>query len=428
VSTPERTGRTRAPLYGLLGGYLVSGFGTAMSGIAVPWLVLTTTGSATATGVIGFVQMGPYVTAQALGGPLADRLGLRRTCLLGNVAAALTMSAIAIMHASGVLDLRVLGVLVAIAGMVRGLADASTSPLLPAAAKVADTPNERAAGLYSAANRSAMLVGMPLAGVLIAVTSPATVVLLDGTTFIVAFVAFATTLPAAMVAPNTSGRFTVRSYVGDLAEGLRFLRADRLLIGIVLTVTGMNLLDEALTSVLLPVWVRDRLHHAAALGIVGGALAAGLLTGVLAGAWLGPRLPRRTGYAIGSLVGGAPVFFALAAWASLPPVLTVCIVSGIAGGLVNPIIGAAQFERVPVHLQARVLGAIKASAWLGIPFGSLVGGVLAGTIGLRGALLLCGAIMLAITLAPFVFPVWAELNRKRERQDLITTRVAAAPD
>jgi MFS family permease len=196
----------------------------------------------------------------------------------------------------------------------------------------------------------------------------------------------------------------------------------------VITIAGMNLLDEALTSVLLPVWVRNRLHHAAALGLVGGTLAAGLLGGVLIGAWLGPRLPRHMGYAIGSLVGGAPVFFALAASASLPPVLIVCVISGIAGGVVNPIIGATQFERVPVHLQARVLGAIKASAWLGVPLGSLLGGGLAGTVGLGGALLVCGAIMFAITLAPFVFPVWAELNRAREPRELISTAATAASD
>ena len=428
MTVSRATARARVPLYGLLVGYLVSGFGTAMSGIAVPWLVLTTTGSAAATGLIGFLQMGPYVTAQAVGGPLADRLGLRRTCLLGNVTAAAAMSAIAILHSTAALDLGALGVLVAIAGAVRGLADASTTPLLPATAKLAGVPNERAAGSYSAANRTAMLIGMPLAGVLIAITSPATVVFLDGMTFVATFVLFAATLPRSLVAPNSSGRLTLRGYVSDLAEGLRFLRADRLLVGIVITIAGMNLLDEALTSVLLPVWVRNRLHHAAALGLVGGTLAAGLLGGVLIGAWLGPRLPRHMGYAIGSLVGGAPVFFALAASASLPPVLIVCVISGIAGGVVNPIIGATQFERVPVHLQARVLGAIKASAWLGVPLGSLLGGGLAGTVGLGGALLVCGAIMFAITLAPFVFPVWAELNRAREPRELISTAATAASD
>lgn len=412
MSDARKSCRARAPLYGLLAGYLVSGFGTAMSGIAVPWLVLTATGSPTATGVIGFAQMGPYVAAQAFGGPLADRIGLRRTCLLGNAAATLAMSAIAVLHSSGALSLGVLAALVAVAGVVRGLADTSTSPLLPAAAKLADMPNERAAGLYSAANRTAMLVGLPLAGVLIAATSPATVVLIDGMTFAAAFLLFAVLLPASLVTRTATGRLTVRAYIADIAEGLRFLRSDRLLMGLVAMVAGMNLLDEALTSVLLPVWVRDRLHHVAALGVVGGVLAGGLLAGVLVGAWLGPRLPRRAGYAIGSLIGGAPVFFALAAWASLPPVLAVCVIAGLAGGVVNPIIGATQFERVPVHLQARVLGATKATAWLGIPFGSLAGGVLAGTIGLRGALLLCGTVMLVITLAPFVFPTWAELDRR----------------
>jgi hypothetical protein len=35
------------------------------------------------------------------------------------------------------------------------------------------------------------------------------------------------------------------------------------------------------------------------------------------------------------------------------------------------IVGAIEYERVPRHLQARVLGAVGASAWVGIPFGSL---------------------------------------------------------
>lgn len=423
MSARETTSRVTAPLYGLLAGYLVSGFGTAMSGVAVPWLVLTTTGSPTATGVIGFAQMGPNVAAQALGGPLADRVGLRHTCLLGNAAAALAMSAIAVLHSWGALHLGALAVLVAVSGTVRGLADASSTPLLPAAAKLAEMANERAAGLYSAANRTAMLVGMPLAGVLIAATSSATVVLVDGMTFAAAFLLIAVLVPASLVARLASVRLSVRAYVADIAEGLRFLGADRLLMGIVVMVAGMNLLDEALTSVLLPVWVRDRLHHVAALGLVGGVLAAGLLGGVLLGAWLGPRLPRRAGYALGSLIGGAPVFYALAAWASLPPVLVVCAVAGLAGGVVNPIIGAVQFERVPAHLQARVLGAIKASAWLGIPFGSLFGGVLAETIGLNAALLVCGTIMLVITLAPFVFPAWVQLDRRPAVGGPATSRI-----
>ncbi|HEY2795888.1 MAG TPA: MFS transporter, partial [Micromonosporaceae bacterium] len=188
----------RLPLYGLVSAYLVSECGTAMAAIAIPWLVLVTTGSAASTGVIGFAQMAPYVVAQATGGPLADRIGLRRTCVLGNVAAAVPMCAIPLLHAHGDLHLGALAALVAVAGAVRGLADAATTPLIPMTAAVGEVASERAAGIYSAANRSAMLIGMPLAGVLIAVTSAPTVVLIDGLTFAVAAAVIVAVLPRSM--------------------------------------------------------------------------------------------------------------------------------------------------------------------------------------------------------------------------------------
>jgi MFS family permease len=81
----------RTPFYGLVSAYLVSEVGTAMSSVAIPWLVLVTTGSAAATGIVGFAQMAPYVTLQATAGPIVDRVGLRRTFLIGNGIAALIM-------------------------------------------------------------------------------------------------------------------------------------------------------------------------------------------------------------------------------------------------------------------------------------------------------------------------------------------------
>jgi MFS family permease len=53
--------------------------------IAVPWFVLTTTGSATKTGLIAFCQITPFVIAQALSGPLIDRIGPRRIAIAGDL-------------------------------------------------------------------------------------------------------------------------------------------------------------------------------------------------------------------------------------------------------------------------------------------------------------------------------------------------------
>jgi MFS family permease len=446
-----RRRRSKRPLYALVVAYFISQTGTAMSGLAIPWLVLIATRSAGKTGLAGFAEMAPYVVMQATAGPLVDRVGLRRACVAGNATAAVFVCAIPGLYALGELHFGALIALVAVAGAVRGTSDAATSPLIPRAAAFGDVPNQRAAGLNSVAQRLGLLAGLPLAGVLIAVSNAATVVLIDGISFAVAALIVVVLVPSAatrVVPPHsqpaelsstqlegvqlepaqfeqdqlegtglsqdagTDQRLTFRAYRSQLREGLSFLMADRLLGGIALVVAISNLLDQCLNSVLIPVWVRTRLHHAAGLGLIGGAWAFGLVIGALAGTWLGPRMPRRATYAIGFLLGGSPIFIALAFSFSLPPVLIVGVITGLAGGLLNPILGGITYERVPPRLQARVLGAFRSSAWLGIPFGSLLGGSLTEVVGLKTALLATGGAMLLTTLAPFVFPVWRELDRQ----------------
>lgn len=66
---------------------------------------------------------------------------------------------------------------------------------------------------------------------------------------------------------------------------------------------------------------------------------------------------------------------------------------------------------MPPPLQARVLGALGATAWAGIPLGSLAGGTVTKQIGLRPTLLLAGSVYLLTTLSPFVFPTWRDMDR-----------------
>src|SRR5580704_16235416 len=168
-----------------------------MSGLAIPWLVLITTGSPARTGLVGCAEMAPCVVARAISGPVVDRFGLRRSCVTGNAAAAVLVDAIPSLYALGALSLGSLFAVVAVAGAVRGAADAATSPLVPRTAAYGGVPNERAAGLNSVAQRTGMLVGLPLAGVLIAVAGVPTVVLVDAVTFAVAALLVATAVPPA---------------------------------------------------------------------------------------------------------------------------------------------------------------------------------------------------------------------------------------
>ncbi|HUX41695.1 MAG TPA: MFS transporter [Rectinemataceae bacterium] len=416
--------------------------GTSMSMLALPWLVLSATGSAMDAGLVAFAEMLPYVLVQALGGPFVDRWDKRRVGILTDIIAAIAMGAAALwaLSSGGTsrgLGLSLLLALMAIVGASRGAGSVAKRVLIPKAAAPIALPLERASGLYEGVNRVATLLGGPLAGLLMAASSAGAVLALDAASFGASALILALGMPGEIgrsgefgepgLKEGTEAAERPSSYFAELVEGFVFLGRDRLLfaIGILLVVT--NLLDQAYAAVLMPLWMKTELNSPLALGMVVGIFGAGAVAGNGLMTWLAPRLPRRLPFALGFLVGGAPRFLILAFASSLGPVVFVALVAGMGAGGINPALGAVEFERVPARLQARVLGALGSLAWAGIPLGGLAGGALAGAVGLRGSLAGFGFVYLLATLAPFVFPVWRQMERKSgiesdEMRGTMTTR------
>jgi MFS family permease len=412
-------GPNRRGLVGLLCATGVSTLGTRMSFLALPWFVLTTTGSATRTGLVAFAEMAPYVGVQALGGPMVDRLGARRVSIGTDVLAALFVGAVPALSSLHMLSLPLLGALVAVAGAMRGAGDSARDVLVPGVGELAEVPLERSSGLYDGVSRVATLVGAPLAGALVLVMSALGVLAIDAGTFAVSALVVCALVPQAAQPPPHPGDAVgaEASYVSSLAEGFRYLLNDRLLVAIAAMVLVTNFVDQAGGAVLLPVWAHDVAHSSLALGLLGGVFSLGAVGGNAVTTWLGPKLPRRITYAAGFFFAGAPRFLALALFTSASPVLGVMLLGGLGAGGINPILGAVEYARVPRHLQARVLGAVGASAWAGIPFGSLAGGLAVSAFGLRTALLAAAVIYGVTTLAPFVFPVWRQMDRSQSCRD-----------
>jgi MFS family permease len=126
---------------------------------------------------------------------------------------------------------------------------------------------------------------------------------------------------------------------------------------------------------------------------------------------IGHRLPKRSAYLVGFLIGGAPRFVVLALGAPLWLVLGVNAIAGLGLGLVNPIISAIQFERIPTPLLGRVRTLNHALSWSGIPFGGLVGGTLIAMAGLPAALSILGLGYLIATAAPAWQKEWSAMAR-----------------
>jgi MFS family permease len=398
--------RDRGPLFALFAANAVSMTGNVAALIAIPWFVLETTGSAARTGVTAFAALLPVVLSGLFGGALVDRLGYRRTSILSDLASAGAVAAIPLLHSTIGLEFWQLVMLVFLGGLLDAPGSSARTALLPDASARAGWSYERATGAAAVVERGSRLAGAPFAGLLIAVTGPTNVLWIDAATFLVSAAAIAFGVPR----PAKATERPPSSYLRELRGGYAFLRRDRTLGVLVLTVALTNSLD-AVAMVALPVYAREVYGTAVSLGLLVGAAGAGSVVGALAFAGIGERLSRRGVFTFGFLFTSAwyPV---AAAFPPLGVLVGAKFLSGIASGPLNPVIDTVFLERIPDGMRGRVFGATHAAAWIAMPLGVLIAGWLIEQVGLQATLLGSGAAYVAVTLTARFSTALRDLDRR----------------
>jgi MFS family permease len=386
------------PVVGLLTTIGIATVGLRVASIAIPWFVLVSTGSAAQTGMVVAAELGPYVLTKALGGPLVDRLGQRRVSIVADVVSAALFGLVPLLHHLDALPLPVLLGIVGIAGALRGPGDAAKHTTAPLVAAAAAVPLTRVTGLLGATERSAGLVGPALAAFLIALVGAPATVAVTAACFAVSAAIVISCVPAAIAGARS--RTDTESYLEQLRDGWRFLVRDRLLFGLALMILVTNLLDVAKTAVLLPLWAQRSGYGIAAVGLVLTCMAGASVVSSVLASWRGDRLPRRTTYFVAFLIAGPPPFLVLGLDAGLGLAVATYVVAGLASGLLNPMLGAIIFERIPDRMLGRVTAPLDALAWAGMPIGGLVAAALVTGFGLGPALLVCSGAYLAAVAIP----------------------------
>jgi MFS family permease len=412
MGAAAQAGRDRRPLYGVLAAFAAGLTGTRVATIALPWLVLVSTGSAAKTGLLALCQLAPYVVVKALAGPWVDSVGPRRVSISMDLVAASAIGLVPVLAAVDALALPVLLGLAAVSGAASGPGDSAKEVFLPQVAEQARMALERVTGLSGSIERLASTVGPAVAGALVAVVgpAPALVVTAVATLLSAALIAWCTDRPEPR--PAHDGEQGRPSYRRRLLEGWRHLRSDGLLRSIVAMIAVTNLLDAALSQVLLPVWAKETGAGPAAIGLLGSVLGAAALAGSLAATVVAHRMPRRAVFLVGFLLGGAPRFVVLGVDADVPLTAAVWAVAGLGVGFINPIVSAVFFERVPRPLLGRVNALGDATAWSLMPFGGLAAAGLLGLVGLGPALLAAGAAYLVTTTVPALRPEWGRMRAR----------------
>ncbi|MGC4966788.1 MFS transporter [Streptomyces globisporus] len=422
--------RSLRPLAGVLAAVAASVTGTRISLIALPWFVLVTTDSATLTGLVAFCEMAPYVLVKALSGPLVDRTGPRTVSWTTDLASAAAAASIPLLHTLDLLSFPVLLGLVAVIGAARGPGDLAKEVMVPEAAERAGTPLERAMGLSGVIERLASTIGPAAGGALVALLGPMTGLAVNAGCFVLGSVIVAVALPRGMgrpaVDPSAPADAQEPGYWRRFGEGFTFLRGEPLLLAVIVVVGITNLLDAAMTTLMVPVWAGESGQGPAAIGLVSTAMGAAAAVGSLIAAMAAHRLPRRAVFLLGFLLAGAPRFLVLAVDAPLAVVLAVFAVSGFGAGFINPVLGAVLVERVPRRMLGRVNALGDSLAWSGIPLGGLLAGAAVTAAGLTPVLLACGAAYFLTTTLAGLRPEWRAMDRSRE--DGVPQEEAAARD
>ena len=398
TTDPSRTG-SRVGLVALLAAHIVSMLGSVVTTVAVPWLVLTSTGSAAKMGLISMATVVPALLAGVFATPLADRFGIRRTLIVAEVAAALAMAAIAATPEIGFLPL---AALVAVKGALTGVGGRAQHVLLRPVSDAAGMQIIRTTAIYDGAGNLAMVTAAPLAGLLIFWLGPQGAIWFDAASFVVAALLIGSLVhPPAGTMPDRKAAANER-YFTALRRGASHLLQDRLLLGMLVMTSVINLFTVANYAVFVPLWVDEHFGAAPAVGLILSAFACGAIAGNVAFTIFGPKLPQYLTFTISLVLCVAPRQLTLGLTDSLVVILVVSALCGVTQATIRPILGAMLYARVPVELQNRVFGMVTAVTGGSLAFGATLAGLAVVGFGLQPAIVLSGSLCLVVTLIPLL--------------------------
>jgi MFS family permease len=381
-------------------GYCTSLIGSAMSSVAIAFALLGDGGTATDLGLVFTANIVPMVAFMLFGGALADRLGRRRVMLTADLARcaaqAVLAAALTIGHPS-------LWLFVA-AALAVGTGDAFFVParsglpvqLVPPA-RLGD-----ANALLGSAQPAAQVAGPALAGLLVAVTSPALVIAVDAGSYAVSALALTRLRLQEAGGPAGPAGQPARSMLRDLAEGWSEFKSRPWLWPQTVQFALFNLVTWGPYLVLGPVLARQYLGGARAWGAIlacygGGAILGGLLA-------LGRRPRRPLLVSTLTTFGFALPPLALALHLPLPAVAASALIAGLGTAFGGAFEATVNQRLIPAEALSRVGAFNMVGAYAFGPVAFAAAGPVAAALGARAVLAFGAAWSATLTLAVLTVP------------------------
>jgi MFS family permease len=401
--------RNRRPLSALLIATIVSLIGSQMTLIALPWFVLSTTGSASKAGLVGFATFLPGLVVGLFGGVLVDRLGFKQVSVAADLVSGLAIVAIPLLYDTIGLSFWQLLILVFVGSLLKVPSLTSHRSMVPELAAHAGRPLERVNALFESSQNLALLLGTPIAGLLVAWIGARNVLWLDAASFGLSALLVGLVVPSALFAHS---RFASNGYLNDVLAGLKFIRRDQLLWPMVIALAASNAVGSSIGGVVLPFYVQREFDSAASLGVMFAALGAGGFLGSMLYGMFAGRIPRRVIWMAAFLL--MPVeFWILTVSPTVAMIVGAFLIVGLVSGPLNPLMVTIRHERSPEALRGRVFSTYSAVAMAAQPLGILIAGNLIDRVGFHVAVVGLALSAQALGIAVLLVPVFRRMDELR---------------
>jgi MFS family permease len=383
----------------------VSQFGSQVSLLAIPLVaILILDAQAFQVGLLGAVEFLPFILFSLPTGVWVDRLRRRPLLIIGDLGRAVVLATIPLAYALDVLTMPQLYVVGFATGTFTVLFDVAYQSYLPSLVEP-DQIVEGNAKLQTSVS-AATIAGPGIAGALISATSAPIAILADALSFVgSALIILRIRRDEAQPARHHDAAGTPRKGMRrEIWAGLHYVATHRYLRSIAATTAIANLFMTIAYTIYLLYAVRVLDLSAAVIGIVFGIGNVGTLVGALVASKAASRFGvGRT--IVGSAFSGGPALFLVAIAPQATPVpflVAAWSLVGISGMIYNINQVSLRQAITPEAMQGRMNATMRFIVWGTIPIGSLVGGVLGGTIGLH-ATIWVGAIGSAVAFLPVFF-------------------------
>ena len=347
----------------------ISQLGSSLTQFALTLWLYEKTGSALSTAALTICTYAPYVVMSILAGALTDKFDKKKTMLICDAFAAVGTVLVFVLYKTDLLAVWHLYAINALSGLMNTVQQPASEVAYTLI--VPKDYYQKTSGLQSL-SRSLISIGSPrIASALYGLAGLDAVIAVDLVTFAAAFIALAFFIRIPEV--SSDGK-TEGNVLALAAEGLRFLKANPLVLYVILFMSGVNFIASSFDAVLPALVLPNPRGGNNVLGIVTSCSGIAMIIGSL----LVTRLPKpkdRVKVIYLTMLFSLGIENFLLALSREP---VVWCIGQVIGWMLVPVMSANQNvimrNSVPVELQGRVYACRNTLQFFTIPLGLLFGG------------------------------------------------------